>query len=192
MVTLSPGTSRACLVCLRRHSPERGRGPLSLLGQPSLSVRLDLQKRDVLLHITDDLQDLVHLAGSCFWRLLPPYTGGELLDFFVLLSFSIGTGFQSRVPFPLLPHFGVCRSGLFVSPYHLGNPRPTREHPGKGEGKDVLVPLCWKARWGSLALGGITAASWVTPGGVSWVLVSVEFRSILLNGDIISHFIVVR
>ena len=79
-----------------------------------LSFRLDFQESDIRCHVTDALQDLVKLTGFCFWHLLPPFAGREILVIFFLLSFSFGTGFQSGVPFPLGPLFSVCRIGNFI------------------------------------------------------------------------------
>ena len=87
-----------------------------MLGKPSLSIRLDLQESDRRRQSADALQDLIDLTGPCFWRLLPPFSVRELLDIFVLISFSFGTGFQSGVLFPLGPLFGICRIGIFIPP----------------------------------------------------------------------------
>ena len=114
--SLSPGPGLACLACLRRRSPEQGSRPCPLLGQLSLSVRLDFQDSDIRCHSADALHDLVELTGFCFWRLLPTFSGWELLVIFFLLSFSFVTGFQSGVPFPLGLLFSVCRIGNFIPP----------------------------------------------------------------------------
>ena len=58
-----------------------------------LSVCLNFQESDRQLQSADALQDLAEMTGFCFWRLLPPFSGRELLGVFVLLSFYFGTGF---------------------------------------------------------------------------------------------------
>ena len=84
--------------------------------QSSLYFRLDLQERDRQCQSSDALHDLVDLTGSCLWRLLPPFSGREILDVFVLLYLSFGTGFRSGVPFTLVTLFGVFRIGIFAPP----------------------------------------------------------------------------
>ena len=123
MCSLSPGTGLARLAFLRRRLPERGCRPRPILGQLLLFVCLYSQEIDIQRHRADALQDLVELTGFCFWRLLPPFSGRELLVIFFLLSFSFGTGFQSGVPFPLGPIFIVCRIGNFTPPPNIsGHP----------------------------------------------------------------------
>ena len=114
--SLYPGTGLACLPFLSSTLPERGCGTCPLLGQTSLSVYLELKESDRLRQSVDALQDLFELTGFCFWRLLPPFAGRELLVIFFLLSFSFGTGFQSVVPFPMGTLFSVCRIGDFIPP----------------------------------------------------------------------------
>ena len=81
-----------------------------------LSFCLEFQESDIRCHSADDIQDLVKMTGFCFWHLLPPFAGREILVIFFLLSFSFGTGFQSGVLFPLGPLFSVCCIGNFVPP----------------------------------------------------------------------------
>ena len=73
--SLSHGPGMTRLSCLRRRSPEQGCKPHPLLGQPPLSVSLDLQESDRRRQIADSLQDLFDLTGSCLWHLLPPFSG---------------------------------------------------------------------------------------------------------------------
>ena len=62
------GAVWACLACLCRRSPERGRASRPLMGKPWLSVPLDLQESDRQRKSADAFQDLVNLTGPCFWR----------------------------------------------------------------------------------------------------------------------------
>ena len=59
--SLLSGTGRACLAGLHRCSPERFCVPCPLLGQPLISVSLDLQERDGGRHSDDALQYLVEM-----------------------------------------------------------------------------------------------------------------------------------
>ena len=85
-----PGRSR--LVGMYWCSPDWCRVPHPLLGQPLLSIRLDLQESDGGLQSSDALQDLVNLTRPFSWRLLPRFVGRELL-YVLLFIFFPGTGF---------------------------------------------------------------------------------------------------
>ena len=64
----------------------------TLLGQPLLSVRLDLQESDEGRQSADDLQDLVELTRPYSWRLLPRFATQEHLAVLFFLFF-LGTSF---------------------------------------------------------------------------------------------------
>ena len=117
--------------------------PLPLLGQPSLSVRLDLQDSDGGRQSADTLQYLVDLTRPCSWRLLTCFVGLELLSvlFFLFFFLLLGTRFWNGVPLPLgLPFVGV-HVGFFAPFYFIGAPLLASEHVVQREGKDVSVSL---------------------------------------------------
>ena len=77
---------------LRQRLPERGRVLLLLLGQPLLFIYLNLQESNGGHQSANDLQDLVELTRSCYWRFLPRFVGQEILAVLFFLFF-LGTGF---------------------------------------------------------------------------------------------------
>ena len=86
------GPGHARLEGLRWRSPERIRVPCPLLGQPSLSVCLDLQDIDGGCQSADALQDLVDLTRPCSWRLMTGFVGQEIPAVLFFLLF-LSTGF---------------------------------------------------------------------------------------------------
>ena len=115
---------------------------------------------------------MVNLTGSCFLRLLPPFTGQEILDVFFLLYFVLALASDPEYLSHSDPSLASAALGSSSSPNVSGRSDLPENMSDKGRGRTSRYLYVVRPVEVSFDPGGLASASWVTPGGTSRGLVN--------------------